>query len=512
MVWGKIMSKTVALLFVLVFLIASCVMVAKPVSSSAEVTGNSWVAKASMHEARGGLGVAVVNGKIYAIGGSTRSGGPQEYTGGVVGTNEEYDPETDTWTLKASMPTPRSNFRLEVVHNKIYCIGGAGGVNEVYDPATDTWKNRAPLLIPRESFSTVVFRDRIYAIGGIRGRACLGTTEVYDPVSDTWEKKASIPNASYHNPDACVVINGKIYVISGHGKIFKKSGSLESASFTYVYDEDTDSWTNKASMPVVKHGAGVVYDDKIYFIGSSYEDSVYVTLLQIYDPLTDTWSKGASPPQGGVNPGSMFATTGEMSLRRIYVVDDNLRIYDPEKNEWTLGPSKPTNRYSMGLAFLNDEIYAIGGITIISSTDLFAHPSSRYQTIITTYATNEVYTPVGYGTVPPIIDVVSPASQTYNESSFSLVFTVNKPVNWMGYSLDGQDNVTVTGNATISGLSRGLHNITVYAKDTFGNIGASETISFSVNVPFLTALVVAAVASVAIIGAVLAIYFKKRKS
>ena len=83
-------------------------------------------------------------------------------------------------------------------------------------------------------------------------------------------------------------------------------------------------------------------------------------------------------------------------------------------------------------------------------------------------------------TVPPQISVLSPINQTYNETSVSLVFTVDKAVNWTSYSLDGKDNVTITGNTTITGLSAGLHNITVYAEDEFENIGASETIKFTI--------------------------------
>jgi N-acetylneuraminic acid mutarotase len=526
------MRKSAALLLVLVFLTASCLIAAKPAFSSADVAEDTWVAKAPMQVARSGLGVAVVNGKIYAIGGSSRTGAPP-YTGGKVGTNEEYDPETDKWTLKASMPTPRYNFRFEVIHNKIYCIGGnteslsTTQANEVYDPSTDTWETRAPLPTPRESFTTVVYRNRIYVIGGITGSdlakgvrgTYTGTTEVYDPALDTWETKASMLNARF--PETCVVINGKIYVISG------STTYAESISVTAVYDEDTNSWTNKAPMPVVKHGAAVVFDDKIYFIGGSYEssnspseDEVFVTRLQIYDPSTDTWSAGALPPYGGVSQGSAFVTTGEMSPIRIYVVDNLLRIYDPKKNEWTLGPNSAVDRFNMGIVVLKDKIYAIGGLTSIWPSG-FISPA---EPTITTYATNEVYTPVGYGTpdpfymlatTPPEMSFLSPLNQTYYNSSVSLVFTVDKPVNWMGYSLDGKDNVTITGNTTITGLSAGLHNITVYAKDEFENIGASEPISFSVAEepePFPAAPVAAAsAATVAVVGVGLLVYFRKRK-
>jgi len=80
-----------------------------PPTPGAVPTENTWTKKASMHEPRGGLGVAVVNGKIYAIGGSSQSGlYPANILSGFVGTNEEYDPATDTWTYRSSVPTPRS--------------------------------------------------------------------------------------------------------------------------------------------------------------------------------------------------------------------------------------------------------------------------------------------------------------------------------------------------------------------------------------------------------------------
>ncbi len=112
----------------------------------------------------------------------------------------------------------------------------------------------------------------------------------------------------------------------------------------------------------------------------------------------------------------------------------------------------------------------------------------------------------------PKLSVLSPLNQTYNESSVSLVFTVAKPVNWTGYSLDGSQNVTIAGNETVTNIPNGSHNITVYANDTYGNMGASETIYFTIAEPFPTSLVATASGvSVAAIGLGLLVYFKKRK-
>jgi hypothetical protein len=97
---------------------------------------------------------------------------------------------------------------------------------------------------------------------------------------------------------------------------------------------------------------------------------------------------------------------------------------------------------------------------------------------------------------------------------FALNFSINKPIVWTGYSLDGQGNVTVSENVTLGKLSSGLHNVTVYAKDVFGYVGVSETIFFTIveSEPFPTALVAtASVLSVAIIGIILLVYLRKRK-
>jgi hypothetical protein len=112
----------------------------------------------------------------------------------------------------------------------------------------------------------------------------------------------------------------------------------------------------------------------------------------------------------------------------------------------------------------------------------------------------------------PTISIFSVENKTYRTPEVALNFTVNEAVAQISYVLDGQDNVTISGNTTLTGLTDGKHNVTFYAKDLVGNIGASETVTFSIEVPFPTATVAAASgASVAIIGIGLLVYFKKRK-
>jgi len=133
-----------------------------------------------------------------------------------------------------------------------------------------------------------------------------------------------------------------------------------------------------------------------------------------------------------------------------------------------------------------------------------------YTASLSEYALSIVFTSA------PRISLLSPLNQTYYNSSVSVVFTVDKPVNWTGYSLDDQQNVTVPGNSSLTDLSNGLHNFTIFSNDTYGNMGASETVSFTVDVPepfpFVpVAFAVAVIAVVFVAAGLLLVSRRKRR-
>jgi len=82
---------------------------------------------------------------------------------------------------------------------------------------------------------------------------------------------------------------------------------------------------------------------------------------------------------------------------------------------------------------------------------------------------------------PPNVSFVSPENKPYHTEDVPLTFTVSESTSWIGYSLDGQTNVTISGNTTIIGLSDGVHTIIVYAKDIAGNVGHSNMVYFTVD-------------------------------
>jgi N-acetylneuraminic acid mutarotase len=388
-------------------------------------TQSSWTTITPMPTARGGFGIAVVSGKIYAIGGLNGNNLP-------VGTTEEYDPQTNQWTSMTSMPTPRSGFAVAVFQNKIYAIGGTVGNgfasnNEVFDPVSNTWETKTSMPIPREDLCANVVGDKIYLIGGKRYSSITpfynetDINEVYNPSNDTWSTAAPLPIAVQGY--SSVVLNGKIYIIGG---------STESMSL---------------------------------------QNTLITDATQVFDPKSGNWSTTEKLPNVD-SYGAAAATEGYMVPSRIYCIggysneefSSQVQVYYPENHSWNTEESMPTARSYLGVAVVNDVLYAIGGFDGTNWLDV-----------------NEQYKPIGYGTVPPKVEINSPENnKTY--SAVTLDFTINRGTQWMGYSVDNHANVTVRSETKLSGLSEGDHTVTIYANDSLGNMGTSNTIFFSVDI------------------------------
>ena len=382
-----------------------------------------------------------------------------------------------SWTTLTPMPTARGGFGLAAVEGKIFAIGGINGnlpvsTTEEYNPQTNEWTSMMPMPTPRSGFATVAYQNKIYVIGGTVGNGYVGNNEVYDPVSNTWETKASMPT-----PRADLsanIVSDKIYLIGG-----KRYSSIapyyNETNINEVYDPANDSWSTRTSIPTSVQGyASAVVDDKIYIMGGSLEslsieNSRITGADEVYDPQNDSWSL-ASNLLNGFSYGAAAATTGYMAPTRIYCVggysngefSGQVQAYNLENNSWSIGESMPTPRAYLGVVVVNDLLYAIGGLDGTNWLN-----------------TNEQYKPIHYGTIAPHVEITSPENNTY--SSVSLEFTINRGTQWMGYSLDNRPNMTIQGETELFGLSQGAHKIIIYANDSFGNMGASNTVFFSVD-------------------------------
>src|SRR6202171_953819 len=94
---------------------------------------DNWKALAPMPTKRGAAAAAVVNGKVYVVGGATTPSGTNEPAvlpnrpHLAVGMVEEYDIATNTWRQRRPMPTARNHLMAGAVDGKIYAVGGRVG-------------------------------------------------------------------------------------------------------------------------------------------------------------------------------------------------------------------------------------------------------------------------------------------------------------------------------------------------------------------------------------------------
>jgi hypothetical protein len=331
---GVDVKKRFVLVLILITLIVLSVSSLKPASA----TGDSWVSKAPLPTARRDLGVAVVDNKIYAIGGISEKG--------YANITEQYDPATDTWTTKAQMPIARSNLATAVYENKIYIFGG-------------------------------------YTFGGFSN-----ATEVYDPTTDNWTAKSSMPintNTAYLYAHT---IKDKIYIFTDNYDYYNNRTVI------LVYEPNTDLWTVKYFDVALMNDISAAIGNQVYFPGNPGK-------WNAYNAETDNWTLRAPCPyffdakaiatSGEYAPIRMyvFGVKSEMDQDPMPT-----RIYDPKNDSWTFGADVPTNRQDFGLAVVNDTIYVIGGVK-------FTYPWPDDYAVLKLNSANEQYIPAGYGTPDP---------------------------------------------------------------------------------------------------------------
>lgn len=268
----------------MVLLVITCVSLLITTVAFAQV--GVWVKKADMPTARYAMGVAVVDGNIYVIGG---------WGNAFLKTVEMYDPRSDRWETKAGISQGSLGVGVATVNGKIYAIGGWDGNNffntvEEYDPVADNWTKKANMPTARNWPSTAVVDGIIYAIGGCDVSTFFtSVVEAYDPIADKWSRKANLP---FSGVCRNAVVNGKIYVM---GWIVFVGAELQTRPDMYEYDPKLDTWTKKADMPTIRYAiSAIALNGKIYAVGGSLDVNPYtkVSTVEIYNPNTDTWENG----------------------------------------------------------------------------------------------------------------------------------------------------------------------------------------------------------------------------
>jgi N-acetylneuraminic acid mutarotase len=219
-----------------------------------DINAKSWSRGPDLPTPRGALSATAVGTKIYAIGGAKNpSYSTAELRPSVpvenVATNEVFDIATNSWSPAAPMLTARNHHGAALIDGRIYVVGGRIGstfiiglsnnvsTNEVYDVAKNTWSSVVGMPTPRSGIGVAVLNGRMHVLGG---EAYLNdlvgtyrTHEAFDPKTNGWQRLPPMPTPRHGL--AVGEIAGKMYAVSG-SNVAGGGGPHEGVNVNEVYD------------------------------------------------------------------------------------------------------------------------------------------------------------------------------------------------------------------------------------------------------------------------------------
>ncbi|XP_054714896.1 kelch-like ECH-associated protein 1 [Uloborus diversus] len=240
-----------------------------------------WFSLADLPTPRSGLGGAFIEGKFYAVGGRNNCLDGNQDSDGV----DCYDPITNKWKSCCKMTIARNRVGVGVLDGLLYAVGGSKATvhhNSVerYDPIEDKWFRVQNMLTARIGVGVAVVKRLLYAVGGYDGNSRLNTVECYNPEKDSWTLVASMN--TNRSGAGVVALDHYIYAVGGY------DGALQLKTVE-KYNTETNEWVYVSSMSSPRSALSVAaLDGKIYALGG-YDGTNFLNTVEVYDPEENAW-------------------------------------------------------------------------------------------------------------------------------------------------------------------------------------------------------------------------------
>ncbi|XP_075037754.1 actin-binding protein IPP isoform X2 [Mixophyes fleayi] len=246
-----------------------------------------WSTVSSLHQARSGMCAAVLEGRIYVIGGEKDSM--------IFDCVECYDPVSKQWAAVPSMNQPRCGLGVCSCHGAIYAMGGwvgseIGNGIERFSPEDNTWQIVGKMSVPRYNFACCERQGLIYVVGGISHEGIeLSTAEVFDPIAKRWTALPSMGTRRAYLGVAS--LNDCLYVVGGWNEQQDALNTVERFSF------EEEQWSEVSPMKIPRAGVSVIsVNGLLYAAGGratvqNFVAPVTSDSVEVYNPHTDSWTE-----------------------------------------------------------------------------------------------------------------------------------------------------------------------------------------------------------------------------
>ena len=324
--------------------------------STLEVLDLGWEEKASPPLPVSNYKSVSLNGKLYIMGGQKRENGIMQNSNAVY----EYNSMDNSWrVMPTAMPVYARSFSLTAAYGKIYLFGGQTSPtmngsfttsNKIYEynPQTEVWTEKNTLESARYDLSSVLYEGKIYITGGRTSSRGMTTVETYDPLTNVREAKPPLAQAVYSH-FSCV-LNNELYIFASYSQYYQK------------YNKATGTWSTFTCGSDMPFGMFVVLNGSLYSLG--YSGDNYTSLVfYMFSVIDNAWYSYLAFNYYGhlisvteLNNKAYIMTSGSSSS-----VADGLVNYTPPATAWVYTGFISENLVGIRAATLNNEVYATGG-------------------------------------------------------------------------------------------------------------------------------------------------------
>ncbi|XP_078671837.1 kelch-like protein 24 [Branchiostoma floridae x Branchiostoma belcheri] len=174
---------------------------------------DSWSKLAPMNVARDLHKLAVVQGKVYVIGGKAVVG--SDVHAQVLADVEVYDQSLNKWTQSVPLPAPRCWHAVAVLDGSIYVMGGAGAdkhptsTSYRFSPGDSQWHSAVDMPVRASGITATVLNGSIYVNAGFAS-----TVLCYRPQDGLWTVVAKT-GTWRRSMCGMAVFGGEIYIYGG---------------------------------------------------------------------------------------------------------------------------------------------------------------------------------------------------------------------------------------------------------------------------------------------------------